>query len=181
MARTMCGIWVCDISGSQWRRHWEDPCSSCEAKESGDCPGGIFDDDDDDPECIMRDFIEKAITTEVVKNYLLADFGNTLGVYPDGKVVIGQDVGRGIDPDDRPITTVECPGIGNIDGFVYENRALRNDPELKNITTEKAIELLSLEEDQNYYGLENDRLWLVEKLLEEIKGGGRLSEITVIF
>ena len=48
MARTMCGIWVVDVSGSQWRRSWEDPCSSCEAKESGECPGGIFDDDDDD-------------------------------------------------------------------------------------------------------------------------------------
>jgi len=115
----------------------------------------------------MRDFIEKAITTKITKSYLLADFGNTLGVYPDGKVVIGQDVGREIDPDDRPIATVECPGIGNIDGYVYEERALRNNPELEGVTTEKAIELLANEEDQDY-GLEDDRQLLIEKLLEEI-------------
>jgi len=115
----------------------------------------------------MRDFIEKAITTKITKSYLLADFGNTLGIYPDGKVVIGQDVGREIDPDDRPIATVECPGIGNIDGYVYEERALRNNPELEGVTTEKAIELLANEEDQDY-GLEDDRQLLIEKLLEEI-------------
>jgi len=50
------GIWVCDVSGSQWRRHWEDPCSSCEAREAGECPGGIFDDDDDPDEmCFLTD------------------------------------------------------------------------------------------------------------------------------
>jgi hypothetical protein len=114
----------------------------------------------------IKNFIENTITTEVVKSYLLADFGYTLGVYPDGKVVIGQDVGREIDPDDRPITTVECPGIGNIDGYVYEERAKANDPDLKEVTTEKAIELLADEEDQDY-GLEDDRQLLIEKLLEE--------------
>jgi len=116
----------------------------------------------------MRDFIEKAITTKITKSYLLADFGNTLGVYTDGKVVIGQDVGREIDPDDRPIATVECPGIGNIDGYVYEERAKANDPDLGEVSTEKAIEILALEED-----LEDDRQLLIEKLLEEItKQGG---------
>jgi len=115
----------------------------------------------------MRDFIEKAITTKITKSYLLADFGNTLGIYPDGKVVIGQDVGREIDPDDRPIATVECPGIGNIDGYVYEERAKANDPDLGEVSTEKAIEILALEEDQDY-GLEDDRQLLIEKLLEEI-------------
>lgn len=120
----------------------------------------------------MRDFIENAITTEVAKNYLLADFGNTLGVYSDGKVVIGQDVGMEIDPDDRPLVCCKCPGIGNIDGFVYENRALNNDPELEGVTTEKAIELLANEEDQDY-GLEDDRQFLIEKLLEEILPGGK--------
>jgi len=115
----------------------------------------------------MRDFIEKAITTKITKSYLIADFGNTLGVYTDGKVVIGQDVGREIDPDDRPIATVECPGIGNIDGYVYEERAKANDPDLGEVSTEKAIEILALEEDQDY-GLEDDRQLLIEKLLEEI-------------
>jgi len=115
----------------------------------------------------MRDFIEKAITTKITKSYLLADFGNTLGVYTDGKVVIGQDVGREIDPDDRPIATVKCPG-GNIDGYVYEERAKANDPDLGEVSTEKAIEILALEED-----LEDDRQLLIEKLLEEItKQGG---------
>lgn len=114
----------------------------------------------------MKERIEKAITTKVVRDFLLADFGNTLGVYSDGKVVIGQDVGREIDPCDRPVAYCECPGIGNLDGFVYEDQALRNHPELEEVTTEKAIKLLADEEDQDC-GLEDDRRFLVEKLLEK--------------
>lgn len=48
MSTTICGIRVCSVSGSQWRRDWENPCSNCPQKESGECPGGIIDDEDNE-------------------------------------------------------------------------------------------------------------------------------------
>ena len=67
----------------------------------------------------MRHLINQKITAQ----FLCAESGETLGVYADGSIVIGQDVGREIDPEDRPIATAECPGWGNLDGYVYEEAA----------------------------------------------------------
>jgi len=114
--------------------------------------------------------IKKAITTDVVASYLLAEFGEILGIYPDGSVSIGQDIGREIDPDERPLASVACPGIGNIDGSDYENQALNNDPELYVVDTEHAIKILAGEDDQEY-GLKDDLDLLVQNLIESLKKG----------
>ena len=48
-------------------------------------------------------------------DYLLADSGDRLAVYPDGSVSIGQDVGNEISENERPLAWVTCPGVGNAD------------------------------------------------------------------
>ena len=112
----------------------------------------------------MKRTMTKVITTEVVRRYLLADYGEKLGVYSDGKVIIGQDVGQEIDPIERPIAIIDCVGVGNLDGYEYENQALANNPDIDSLTTEQAINLLAKEEDQDC-GLERDRKTLLEELL----------------
>jgi len=117
---------------------------------------------------MREEMIEKAVTTDVVASYLLAEFGEILGIYPDGSVSIGQDVGREVDPDERPTASVACPGIGNIDGSDYENQALNNDPELYVVDTEQAIKILAGEDDQEY-GLKDDLDLLVQNLINSVE------------
>lgn len=66
-----------------------------------------------------KEIIEEAVSPEMLANYLCADWGERLGIYADGKYLIGQDVGREIAEDERPIVWVECPGIGNISTSYY--------------------------------------------------------------
>jgi hypothetical protein len=55
------------------------------------------------------------IDADAVADYLCADHGDYFGVYPDGSYSVGPDVGAEIDPDERPLFRVRCPGIGNVD------------------------------------------------------------------
>lgn len=55
------------------------------------------------------------IDADAVADYLCADHGSWFGVYPDGSYSVGPDVGAEIDPDERPLFRVRCPGIGNVD------------------------------------------------------------------
>ena len=65
------------------------------------------------------EIIKAAITNQVTAQYMLAEFGETLGVYSDGSVSIGQSVGDEIAKDERPISCVYCPGFSNQDKTVY--------------------------------------------------------------
>lgn len=56
-----------------------------------------------------------SIGTAELAEYLTAPWGHRLGVYADGTVGVGESVGDEIDPDERPIALVRCPGIGNAD------------------------------------------------------------------
>lgn len=63
----------------------------------------------------FRKLIHENVDEDALASYLCADWGHTLGVYADGKVSVGQDVGHEIDPDERPVATAKCPGLGNLD------------------------------------------------------------------
>lgn len=62
-----------------------------------------------------NDWIREHVTRETVAMYYTADFGEVMGLYQDGSTAVGQDIGMEIDPDERPVAVVQCPGIGNID------------------------------------------------------------------
>lgn len=61
-----------------------------------------------------KEIIEEAVTETALAQYLTASWGERFGVYPDGTVLVSQDVGREIAEVDMPLVWVKCPGIGNI-------------------------------------------------------------------
>jgi hypothetical protein len=61
------------------------------------------------------DSLDELVGTEVLADYYSAPWGHFLGVYPNGEITVGEAIGREIDPDEQPVVTVKCPGIGNID------------------------------------------------------------------
>lgn len=66
-----------------------------------------------------ENIIKAAITDDITAQYILADFGEVLGVWSDGSVTIGQSVGMEIAKDERPIATIGCPGWPNQDQSVF--------------------------------------------------------------
>jgi hypothetical protein len=67
----------------------------------------------------IRDLIDETIDGEALALYLSAEHGDRFGVYPDGSVAVGEGIGDEIDPEERPVVWVECPGIGNLDMGYY--------------------------------------------------------------
>jgi hypothetical protein len=59
--------------------------------------------------------IEENINGKAVEIYFLADFGEKLGIYKDGHIAVGQDVGNEICDDETPISYTTCPGFNNLD------------------------------------------------------------------
>lgn len=74
-----------------------------------------------------NNIIEHAITNKVVYDYYLAEYGEHLGVYPDGTAFIDQSVGDEISPEDRPIATIKCPGFSNVDSSVFTEPLVYNE------------------------------------------------------
>ncbi len=60
-------------------------------------------------------FLWEQISTEDLARYLTAESGWRLGVYDDGSVHVGPGIGDEIDPDERPLASVTCRGIGALD------------------------------------------------------------------
>ena len=54
------------------------------------------------------------IDEKALAEYLTADFGEWFGLYADGTHAVGENIGNEINPDERPIACVKCPGISNI-------------------------------------------------------------------
>lgn len=61
------------------------------------------------------ELIQNVIGPGQLADYLTADHAEWLGVYANGKVCVGESVGDEIDPSERPIAMVRCPGIGQAD------------------------------------------------------------------
>ncbi len=64
---------------------------------------------------ITREWLADQIGRGELAQYLTGDSGDTFGVDADGSTHVGDSVGREIDPDERPIATAKCRGIGNLD------------------------------------------------------------------
>ena len=64
-------------------------------------------------------FLEENVGTNELAAYLKANFGEKIGLYANGQVVVGQDVGNEISEDERPVGMVAVPGIGNLDSTEY--------------------------------------------------------------
>jgi hypothetical protein len=67
------------------------------------------------------ELIRDAVGPDELAEYLVADSGERLGVYVDGDVIVGDDVGNEIAEDERPVAWVRCPGLGNIDMAWWRN------------------------------------------------------------
>lgn len=63
----------------------------------------------------MKLNLQKIITYDITYDYYAADFGEKLGIYPDGHIAIGQSVGKEIDEDEQPAIVIDCPGFDNLD------------------------------------------------------------------
>lgn len=61
------------------------------------------------------EIIETTVTTAALAAYLTADYGETFGIYADKTFAVGESIGDETAPDERPIATVKCPGLDNID------------------------------------------------------------------
>lgn len=67
------------------------------------------------------------VSLDDLADYLTADYGSYLGIYPDGGVSVGNDVGREIDPEERPLVRVPCPGLGNLDSTWWSEGLVRHE------------------------------------------------------
>ena len=67
----------------------------------------------------VEKLISGAVDEMAVYKYLTADFGAWFGVYPDGSISVGETVGREIAEDERPVVSVRCPGVENLDESLF--------------------------------------------------------------
>ena len=63
----------------------------------------------------VNKLIETVISTKALAAYLTAEKGETFGIYADNTFTVGESIGSEINPKERPIACIRCPGISNID------------------------------------------------------------------
>ncbi len=63
----------------------------------------------------VHKLIETVVTTKALAAYLTAENGEIFGIYADCTFAVGEDIGNEIEPKERPIACIKCPGINNID------------------------------------------------------------------
>lgn len=116
--------------------------------------------------------IKTKVNEDQLCQWLLAQWGNSLAIYEDGQVVVGQDVGNEINPDERPFAGMVCPGIGNIDTTQYTEDFVTQDHETREYIVNETGERIDLEEvirrccDEG--DVSNDLESLRDKLIEDI-------------
>lgn len=71
--------------------------------------------------------LKNRVSLDDLADYLTADHGSYLGIYPDGDVSVGNDVGMEIDPKERPVVRVRCPGLGNLDDTWWTQGLVRQE------------------------------------------------------
>ncbi len=63
----------------------------------------------------VHKLIETVVTTKALAAYLTAESDERFGIYADCTFAVGKDIGKEIEPNERPIACIKCPGINNID------------------------------------------------------------------
>jgi len=84
----------------------------------------------------VEELIRDAITPEIFAQYVIANWGERIGIYPDGSVSIGQSIGMEIAEEEQPIVMAKCSGIGNIDTSYYSEGWTEYDSETGEYITE---------------------------------------------
>lgn len=69
------------------------------------------------------------ITTDVLCDYLTAEFGHDLAIWADGSTEIIESSLCWRHDDNAPICRLRCPGIGNLDSTVFSDDYAKRDPE----------------------------------------------------
>ena len=69
------------------------------------------------------------ITTSVLADYLTAEHGHDLAIWPDGSTEIIESSLCWRHDDTAPICRVKCPGIGNLDSTVFSDGYAKRDHE----------------------------------------------------
>ena len=67
---------------------------------------------------IERDFLLEAVTYDHLADYLCAEYGHDLAIWPDGFVTT-VETSIGFHHDEQPLTRIPCPGIGNLDSAYF--------------------------------------------------------------
>src|SRR5574343_1904780 len=68
------------------------------------------------------------ITTDVLVDYLPAEYGHDLEIWQDGSTEIIESSLR-FRNDAAPIVRLKCPGIGNLDSTIFSDGYAKRDPE----------------------------------------------------
>ena len=66
-----------------------------------------------------KELIEKNINAMELYEYLTAPSNHWAGLYPDGSFHVGESVGSEIDEEERPLITIKCPGLNEMDDPSY--------------------------------------------------------------
>lgn len=69
------------------------------------------------------------ITTDVLCDYLTAEHGHDLAIWPDGSTEIIESSLNWHHNQNAPICRVKCPGIGNLDSTVFSEGYAKRDHE----------------------------------------------------
>lgn len=117
-------------------------------------------------DAITRDEIIDLLDDKALVAYYTADHGASLGVSrrADGWLYwyVGDSVGREIDPDERPIAMVACPGLANLTMSEWSDESDDVDPET--VVTDAIWEGRLTDPNCTLYRLYDD---LVEALLAD--------------
>lgn len=180
------------INGNENEIHKGEKCTKCGAEieiydQDGDivylsCPNSEGDDGHTEYTSDIKtlagcgwefddeEIIKAAITQDISLQYILADFGECLGVYPDASVGIGQSVGDEIAKDERPLASIGCPGFSNQDQTVFTDGWTTYDKENDVYVDDDGISFTLEECVKESVDADNSfRDEIIEKLLETIK------------
>jgi len=90
--------------------------------------------------------VEYEITDEMTIAYLTGDPRNVFGLYRDGSFAVGESVGMEIAEEERPILTLKCLGIANMDLTHYTKGWAVWDTETQDYVVTETGEHISEEE-----------------------------------
>jgi len=127
----------------------------------------------------IEKIIREAITPEIFAQYVIANWGERIGIYPDGSVSIGQSIGMEIAEEEQPIVMAKCSGIGNIDTSYYSEGWTEYDSEIGEYITKDGRHLSESEmiiESCTEGDISQEIEGLVETLLEDYQENLRFEK-----
>lgn len=114
----------------------------------------------------LETLIQHSLNHEEFCDYLTAPYGHKLGIYSDGSINVGENIGNEIADDEKPVAWIDCPGNGNVDFSDYldypqEEDTYINPQGLRFDNFDDA-----LEDALNYADLSEDYELITDRLLD---------------